>query len=132
MKREAFLKSAFFRQLKQQAPELMVFQLATAGAPDRLIVGNGKTTFWECKHGTPTFALNGRQDLCCKRLADSAYCRYVVWLEDRYGSNKRTLIVHPYYIQQVLCGGGADDWSLGFNHQWLVKYIKQIHETDNC
>ena len=129
-KREGELKSAVMEELKRQLPNFLVLQIATAGAADRAIVGAGRTTFWEFKHGTPNFESLGLQQLMCMRLDAQCYCRYVIWEENKFGQCKRTIIVHPKYISTF---GKADSvsileaWCVGFDHRWLVEQIKQAH-----
>src|SRR6266496_3357318 len=125
-KQEARLKSAFMKELRRQLPSFIVLQHVTPGAPDRAIVGNGKTSFWECKHGTPSFVSFGHQELFCMRLAQEAYCRYLVWQEDATGK-KQTLIVLPRVIHE------RHGWMLqaetscdGFNHVWAVNQVRRI------
>jgi hypothetical protein len=127
-KREAELKKGFTLAMKNELPRFYLLMLATAGAPDRVIVGGGKTTFWEFKHGTPAFDSPGRQELICMRLAIAGYCRYVVWQENAQGEDRRTLIVHPQQIRE------RKGWSLveedgcvGFDHKFLVSFIRKIH-----
>lgn len=128
-KREAELKSAFTQALKLRAPELIVMLYATAGAPDRDITGHGITSFWEFKHGTPSFKRMGMQTLTMMRLAASgSYARFVIWQENPDGSNKRTLIVHPKVIHEY---SGSEmeieDGCLGFDHRWLAEWVCKVH-----
>lgn len=121
-KQEARLKAALVKELRRQLPSFVVLQLATPGAPDRAVVGNGKTTYWEFKHGTPHFASPGNQELLCMRLNQEGFCRYVIWQEDRDGKNRRTLIALPQHIMpqtELSCEG--------FNHIWLVNQIRRVH-----
>lgn len=130
MKREAALKSALFQELKRQLPEFRVLQYATAGAPDRSIVGGGFQSNWECKHGCPTFISPGNQELFCMRLAVAGHCRYILWTETANGANKRTLIIHPRAMhERASWTPEAEAACAGFNHRWLVDYIKQVHHS---
>jgi hypothetical protein len=121
MKREGRLKSAFTDELKRQAPHFLSLQFSTAGAPDRCIIGNGITTFWEFKHGTPHYESQGLQELLCIRLAEQSFCRYVLWLEDAKGGNLSTNIVHP-----VLNSIEAS-WT-GHDAAPLVRHVLRIHQ----
>lgn len=123
-KREGELKSAFTRELKDQLPHFIVLLLMTNGAPDRAIVGNGVTTFWEYKHCTPGFESPGNQELMCMRLAVQSYCRYVLWFEVR--GKTWTIIVHPDKVHD----GSLipESWTSGFDHKWLVNEIRKRHE----
>jgi hypothetical protein len=128
MKREAALKSAFTRELKRRFPRFVVLLLATGGAPDRLIVGNGHATFWEMKHATPAFKSTGLQELTACRLAEQGYCRYVLWWENRHGDAQTTMIVHPRVVHE------RTSWVLeaeavceGFDQAWLVTQVGRAH-----
>lgn len=127
MKREAALKSAFFRELHRQLPEFLVLQLATAGAPDRLVVGNARSSYLEFKHAEPKYESKGNQKLLCLRLAaQGAYCRYVVWMER--GREKWTLIVTPQVVHERLdLISHCEAVTEGFDHRWLVQRVKEIH-----
>lgn len=128
MKREGELKSAFGAELKRRLPAFLVLYYATNGAPDREIVGAGKTTRWEFKHGTPDFYSPGDQELMCQRLAVQSHCRYVIWQETAKGVGQRTMIVHP---REVANRSGwlfvPEAYCIGFNHRWLVEQIKLAH-----
>lgn len=129
MKREGELKAGAMRELRQRCSQFLVLLQATAGAPDRLIAGNGKVTGWEMKHGTPGFVSLGNQELFCMRLnAIGIHTRYVIWQETARGSDPRTLIVHPREVHQ------RQGWNLkaeasciGFDHQWLLDQILKAH-----
>lgn len=128
MKREAELKSTLFDRLRQQLPTFYSFQIATAGWPDRGIVGCGRTTFWEFKHGTPDFDSPGIQELTCQRIAVASHCRYVIWQENSKGTGARTLIVHPREVAgRASWNIQPEAWCTGYNHDWLVKYIRKVH-----
>jgi hypothetical protein len=125
MKRESDLKAAFGRELARQLPNFVVLAYATAGAPDRSIVGNGVQTNWEMKHAEPGCSLPGRQCLIAMRMAEQGHCRYVIWHEARLGS--RTLIVHP---REAHDGAGSFRFEAsceGFNHRWLVEQVRKAH-----
>jgi hypothetical protein len=130
-KREAELKSAFTAEMKMYLPGFLMLQFATAGAPDRAIVGYGRTTMWEFKHGTPGFMSQGLQELMCMRLAAAGHCRYVIWQEHANGNAQRTLIVHPKVINERK--GWAlvpEAWCAGYDMKWLVGYIQEEHRTE--
>lgn len=136
--REAKLKSALFQRVKEDEPSFLVLQLATAGAPDREVVGNGRVSHWEGKHGTPRFVSHGNQELMCQRLEIQGYCRYILWLEDAYGDSKRTLIVQPRYIRHVIaqlphfqditCEASAT----GHSHAFVSDFIRKVHRGHHC
>lgn len=125
MKREGELKAAWAREMRQQLPQFYIFQIMTAGWPDRGVVGNSRTTFWEFKHATPDFDSPGNQQLFCRRLAAHAYCRYVVWWESVHGLGHRTMIVHPRHVHD---GSLLPESSTtGFDHRWLVEKMREAH-----
>jgi hypothetical protein len=126
MKREAQLKSAFLKELTKQFPSYLILQYATLGAPDREIVGGGRSSRWEFKHGTPSIQSQGAQALACARLAAADHCRYVIWQETTTGIGHRTLIVHPL---RVLDGTLTPEiWTTGYDHRWLVEQVRKYHE----
>lgn len=129
-KREAELKSEFFAELKRQLPDFLLLAQASAGAPDKALVGAGRTSFLEFKHATPDFLSPGLQELFCCRLAVQGFCRYVIWWEGASGLGKRTMVVHPRKVHE------RTGWLLdpeevtpGFDHKWLVDYVKQVHRV---
>ena len=128
MKREAYLKSRFTETLKAKCPDLISLQLATRGAPDRLIVGWFRSSFWEFKHGTPRFEAPDLQRLMCMRLERSGVpCHYVVWLEER--NVKTTHIVAPKRIKAFQAGDHSvarDSWP-DFDMRQLVAYVSDHH-----
>lgn len=129
-KEEGRLKSLFGAELKRQAPGFVLLQLATNGAPDREVVGNGVTTRWEMKHATPDFLSPGNQELMCMRLAGAGHCRYVIWLER--GNVKQTMIVHPRDVlhrQGKAWGMTTQAWCVGFDMRWLVEQVLKEHRT---
>lgn len=127
-KREGELKSQFRREMKKQLPGFLMLQYATAGAPDRAIIGLGRTTNWEFKHGTPDFVSHGDQELMCARIDAVSHCRYVIWYETHRGESQRTLIVRP---RDVLHRTGwlfdPIAWCRGFDMHWLVGQIREAH-----
>lgn len=124
--REARLKSALFKQLRTDAPSFLVLQLATAGAPDREVVGNKCTTYWECKHGTPRFVSHGNQQLICQRLDMQAFCRYVLWIN--IAGEPYTFIVKPSDIERFTPGSDAyEETFIGYNHKAVSNYILNVH-----
>lgn len=129
-KQEAKLKADFTQVLKHRAPELLMLLYATAGAPDRDITGRGITSFWEFKHGTPSFKRTGMQTLTMMRLAaGGSYARFVIWREESDGDHKRTLIVHPRVIHEQLPLNDAtvERYCLGYDHRWLAEQVCLVH-----
>lgn len=129
MKREAELKSAFSQTLRRRLPTFYTLLLASAGAPDRAIIGAGKTSWLEFKHATPSFRSPGLQELTCMRLAIAGYCRYVIWYETAKGNGQRTMIVHPKVVHERTSWQLTPEaWTMGFDHEWLVEQIRKVHE----
>ena len=127
-KREGELKAAAMDELSTQCPTFLVLLQATAGAPDRAIVGNGKTSWLEFKHATPEFESPGNQELMCMRLALQGYCRYVIWQEGARGYGQRTLIVHPREVHQRTSWKVIPEvYCMGYDHRWLVRFIQKVH-----
>ena len=125
-KREGELKSKFAQEMKRRLPGFYLLQYSTNGAPDRSIVGAGRQTNWEAKHGTPDFLSPGDQELLCCRMAAASHCRYIVWLER--GAMRKTLIVHPLKIMnRVSWNLEAETWCTGFNMTWLVSKVREAH-----
>jgi len=125
MKREAELKSKFAAELKRRAPEMVTLLFSTAGAPDRMLIGNGTVSAWEFKHGTPRFLSPGIQELVCMRLAKHMHCRYVIWLESSRGEFPRTLIVHPEHVHDKTLTPEVE-WA-GYDIKSLVQHVLRIH-----
>lgn len=127
MKREGPLKSAALSELKLQLPQFVVLELATAGGPDRVIMGAGTTTSWEFKHATPDFESHDNQALLCTRMALQGHCRYVIWQER--GAIKRTMIVHPRTVlERKNWNVEPEAFCIGFDHRWLVSEIRKAHK----
>ena len=126
VKREGELKSQFRKELARQLPGFVTLAYATAGAPDRSIIGAGRQTNWEAKHGTPAFVSPGSQELACLRLAAAGHCRYIIW-QERNGV-ERTLIVHPKNVRDRQGWTfDPDAWCVGFDMRWLVDQVKKAH-----
>lgn len=127
---EGKLKQAFTQELKRQLPDFIVQRFITNASPDRSITGNGVTTHWEFKHGTPAFESPGDQELMCMRLAVQGHCRYVVWQESSKGVGKRTMVLHPRDVFRRSSGSwtfNPEAWCVGYDHKWLVDEISKWH-----
>lgn len=131
MKRESSLKSAFMAQLHKDLPAYIAIRhedVRTAGIPDLSITARNITSWWEFKHGTPKFKSSGIQELTMLRLAQAGFARYIIWLEDRDGSNKQTLIVQPSQLSTLQ----AERHCLGFNHAFLTDFIQGVHNEPSA
>lgn len=128
-KQEAALKSAFGKELKKQLPGFLSLRLLGAGDPDRAIVGLGKVTFLEFKHGTPRFDSPGNQEVQCMRLDQACFCRYIIWQESSEGADKRTLIVRPTHVHHRRNGGDLipEESFPGFDHVSVVEWLRKRH-----
>ena len=139
MKREAELKGLFVAELRRQLPGFILLQYATAGAPDREVIGQGRTSRWEFKHATPHFDSPGLQELTCTRLASAGHCRYIIWCESPQGNQQRTMIVGPSQLwsRRKEAQQGAVDarslipeaWCSGYNMAWLVEQVRKVHTS---
>lgn len=128
MKREGELKSAFTTAIKD-VPGFYMLHFASRAAPDRVIIGGGRSSYWEFKHGTPSFESPGDQELMCMRIASADYCRYVIWQENVQGHGQRTLVVHPREVfERKGWSFTPEAWCVGYDHHWLVRYIRSIHD----
>lgn len=124
MKREAELKSHFFQALHRRLPQFLVFSIATAGAPDRVVIGNGFTSFLEFKHADPFFVSRLNQELAAMRLDKQGFCRYVIWYEK--GNDRRTIVAKPEIVHDGLWLINNEGCA-NFDHEWLVSYLKGQH-----
>jgi len=123
-RRENALKGALIKHLRAAFPYFVILPHQdgyTAGIPDISISGNGRTSWWECKHGTPEFKSTGIQELTCLRLARNSYCRYIIWKEK--GEDKETLIVHPLFLKMA----DPEVHSPGFDHHFVERFIRRVH-----
>jgi hypothetical protein len=130
-KRESSLKLKLVTALKAWCPEFVLLRhedYITSGIPDLSVTGNGRTTWWEVKHGTPDFESKGIQELTLKRLARAGYARYIIFKENSDGSNKRIFIVHPDKIGNwEVAEEGVVGW-LGFDYKTLALHIRSEHQ----
>lgn len=126
-KHEIELKGKLMEAIRARFAGVVAFphqDVVSIGIPDISLTGFGRTTWWECKHGTPDFESQGRQELTMLRLAAAGFARYIIWHENADGTSKRTLIVHPKQIGDLI----AEEWCVGFNFQFVVDYMKRVHQ----
>jgi hypothetical protein len=102
------------------------------GYPDWSVSANGRSCWWEFKHGTPTFDDFKLQLQTCRELARASYCRYVIWQESDAGQN--TLIVHP---DEVLAARRRGSWAFhaeaaapGFDFLFVARFMHRLHFGD--
>ena len=60
------------------------------------------------------------------RLAAAGYARYIIYWERRDGEFKKTMIVHPRHLHDLEPFASTAD---GFNHKWIIDFIKQMHQA---
>lgn len=99
----------------------------TSGIPDMAVTGNKITSRWEVKLATPKFKTKGIQELTMLRLAKAGYAWYIIYYE--WQGVKRTYIVSPKDI-----GNDIQTWTdfaEGFNHEWVLERVKQVHGYHN-
>ena len=127
-KREGELKEKLAEKVRFILPHALFFlhqDIRNVGIPDATLTFAQRTSWWECKHGTPKFKSHGRQELTMLRLAKNGYhARYIVWHEESDGTNKRTLIVHPKNIGTL----EFETSCLGFDAEFVVDYMRQVHQ----
>lgn len=98
----------------------------TCGIPDLSLTGKGKTTWWECKYADPYFESKSIQLLTMRRLAYCGFARYIVWqIRDE---RRMTMIVHPEHLRYELIAEATSD---DFDHQFIINYMKRVHEHDS-
>lgn len=134
VKRESELKSAFLKEMKRQLPSFVVLNhedVREGGHPDKSIIGNGMTSWFEFKHATPKFESPDPQWRTCRRIERQGFCRYVIWWEG--GRNQKTLIVRPGLLStsgsnlSLLDIDQIEESTVGFDMDWLCKYVRRVH-----
>ena len=123
-KQESTLKGNLMTHLRAMKGYLPIRHedVSTSGIPDISITGYNFTSWLEVKHATPSFKSPGIQELMCLRLAAAGHCRYLIYYEK--GAIKRTLIIHPKHLKDLQ----PEAFCIGFDHEFVVDYIRQIHE----
>lgn len=127
MKREAQHKALFTKELARVAPDLMVLQLTTRGAPDRQVLGRGKVSFWEFKHATPSFEAPLQQQVVCAKIAQRGIpCFYVVFHESRL--DRCIYILQPEHVAEFLKGDFTHiEARLPYTMHALTKWVLGYH-----
>jgi hypothetical protein len=123
MRNESKLKSKLMDEFKARLPGFVAIRhedVRRSGIPDVSLTGCGKD---EVKHGDPDFGSSGVQELTMLRLAAAGFARYVIYLEDKDGDNKRTLIVHPKKLGTL----EPECQCVGHDHHWVVEYFRKRH-----
>ncbi len=132
---EASLKSAFMLAVGKQLLGFVALRhedIRTSGIPDLSITGFGKTSWFEFKVANPQFHGTELQELTMLRLAAAGFARYLVWSENKNGTGKRTLIIHP---KEVFKKNGhvsemeIEAFCVGYDHRWVCSYIRERHQV---
>jgi hypothetical protein len=89
----------------------------TSGVPDVSVTWQGKTSWWEFKHGATLKWANGLQQLTCRRLAAAGVC-HVVFYSDVNGI-KTTQILTP---DETIVASVEN-----FDHRFILGFVKVIH-----
>lgn len=128
-KRETALKKALMTELRDRLPGFVHQRHEdkfAVGWPDLSCIGFARTSYLEVKHATPNFDSIERQELTMLRLAAASfYARYLVYFENKSGTLKRTLIVHPKRIHDLF----PEASTTGHDHRWVAEHILRIHRT---
>lgn len=127
MRQESTLKSKLMEHIRLHMHGFVALRhedIRTSGIPDVSLTGYGKTSWIEVKHGCPNFDSEGIQELTMLRLSAAGYARYVIYIEDKDGENKRTLIVHPKGIKTL----DTEQWCIGHDHRWVVEWFRKRHQ----
>lgn len=126
---EAKLKGDLCSLIRVRRPAYKVLRIEdhfTHGIPDISIDGNKRHSWWEAKYGVPNFKCKGIQQLTGQQLALADYMRFVVyWQPSKESTERRTYIVHPNDIK--LDHTTWKDFTNGFNHQWVMERILEVH-----
>ncbi len=98
-KEENDLKEKLVKEIRLVIPTVVLFthqDMRSSGNPDLELNANRLTSHYECKHATPNFKSQGRQELVMARLAlASHYARYIIWYSARDGREKKTESKEP-------------------------------------
>lgn len=94
-----------------------------SGYPDVTNTWQQMTSWWEVKFwDNGEFESPEIQHLTCRRLAAQGTCNYVVY--EQKGPHRRVLIVRPDMLSHWQ---DSPDFTQGFNHLWVAKFIRLIH-----
>lgn len=126
---EAELKDELVKVLRYELMGAIVFRHEdkyTAGIPDISVTYRNYTLWIEVKYANPIILRRGLQTLTCVRLANQGHARVVIYEMDDTGE-KRTIITHPRNVMRGTVGEGSPDECMitGFNHQFVVKFIRR-------
>jgi hypothetical protein len=128
MRNESKLKSSLMDIIRTQLPGFVAIRhedVRRSGIPDLSLTGHGKVSWVEIKHGDPHFDSEGIQELTMLRLAVAGYARYLIYMEDKDGGNKRTMIVHPKKLGTL----EPEAECKGHDHRWVTEFFKRRHSN---
>ena len=129
---EAILKGVLVKKFRELLPDYVTLRhedRITHGIPDISTTGDKFTSWLEVKFANPNFQSRGIQDLTLLRLERAGSGLFIVYREYPGTHHRRTYIVNPRVI-----GMPMDDWkffSEGFDHKWVIDYIKELHTHVN-
>jgi len=151
-KREDELKEHLFDAAKVLPSSyflLPIQDVRKSGTPDFTLNGEQYASWWEVKHATPHFRSPGIQEVICKRLSRTSFCRYIIYVEAKIkwsehvlpnlskthdGIERFTVIIHPDF---VFGRKGKLDWAMalsdadavidGFDHEKVVEHMRSVH-----
>lgn len=136
---ESELKGELMRTFEAQDPKGFTFRIENSvhsGIPDIIDSCQKVSTWLEVKYLNPRLKCTGLQKWTARTLAQQACCWFVMYEQDQTRSDiRRTMIFHPR--KSVNWKGTAppsyltaDCWTAGFNHQFVVDFVRkrQFHD----
>lgn len=134
---EEVLRAELMDEIRYRLPRFVAFRhedIRTSGIPDIELNGNGRTTHWETKHGTPEFTSPGIQELTNQRLARQSHSRYIIWQQGWYPTDlevMRVMIVHPDNVRnrQSFVDIIPERMTAGRGMFWLVSCMAAAHNV---
>jgi hypothetical protein len=136
---EADIKNSFMNQVRHEKDSLYIRHedKGRSGIPDVSLTMAGFTSWWEFKHATPHYQVQGIQELTCRKLDKFGLCRFVVF-EDYANSKGEAHLVHivkPSSIRAAIEVSSLIETSEFFSSfgyskeglQSLARWIEQRH-----
>ena len=130
---ETQLKSKLTQTLRKSLNNAVIFRHEdqfTSGIPDISVTWEGYTTWLEVKLAKPTIRSKGIQKHTMQMLSENGRCRYVVYLlekascQSKHFSLQSTYIVSPKSVNDWV---SSKNYAVGFDHQFVVDFIKNSH-----
>lgn len=105
-----------------------------SGVPDMSATGEGMTSWWEVKAGTPTSPWETKdiQHLTAMKLARHGHCEYIIFEKEDDGVCLVSLAA-PLFVGNTRAGDVRDQWRSqstswrGFDYDWVIKEIRKVH-----